>query len=55
MIQIQKMDYKEHHREKGKERVLKKVGYCYMFIWSQNPLRGFKIPFTLRITEVLGE
>jgi len=50
MFQIKKVNYTRYDKPKGEKKKLTAAGYCYYLFWSRWSARGFRIPFTLRIT-----
>ena len=50
--QIKKTTFKQYEKPKDGKRRLTKEGYCYYYFWSRVSPKGFKIPFTLRITKI---
>ena len=49
--EIKKLNYKRYDKPKDGVRELTQKGYCYYLFYSHRSLKGFRIPFTLRITK----
>ena len=48
--EIKKVNYTRYDTPKNVKKRLTQIGYCYYCFYSHHSPKGFRIPFSLRIT-----